>query len=400
MGSMGEMGGMGEGEHGSMDEVRETADSQTMPDMDQSMAMSASILISDGMTPEGRMFGKSYRYLAADVSSSGSLAVDGVDPRRPGTPYQDLRATRITTLDKEKPEREIRLTLDGDMERYVWFLNKKALSETDSILIRGGETVRFIMINRTMMHHPMHLHGHFFRVINGQGDRSPLKHTVDVAPMTTTVIEFAANNVGDWFFHCHLLYHMKSGMARLVHYDGFDPGSEVNTVRSRLYKDSWYFWGQADLLGNMTEGILVVSNTRNIIMFKWEAGWEKVPQIEREGTLTWDYYLNRFASIFAGANYEEVVGEEDTRGILGLRYLLPLNIESFAWVDDEGDSRLGIEKEFALTPRLKLFGELEFDTEDRWEGIGGLSFMVSRGLSILVQHHSEFEWGAGIQVRF
>jgi hypothetical protein len=53
-----------------------------------------------------------------------------------------------------------------------------------------------------------------------------------------------------------------------------------------------------------------------------------------------------------------------------------------------------------LTPRLELFGELEFDTEDRWEGNGGLSFMVSKGLSILVQRHSEFEWGAGIQVRF
>ena len=116
--------------------------------------------------------------------------------------------------------REVRLTLDGDMERYVWFLNNKALSESDDILVREGEVVRFILINRTMMHHPMHLHGHFFRVVNGQGDRSPLKHTVDVAPMSTTVIEFDADERGDWFFHCHLLYHMKNGMARVVHYDG------------------------------------------------------------------------------------------------------------------------------------------------------------------------------------
>jgi CopA family copper-resistance protein len=376
------------------------ADMKAMTSLDQTMAMDLSMPPPGNMTPGGRMFGKSFGYMAADVSSSETVAVDGKDPRRPGTPYGDLKAVRVTSLDEEDPVREIRLTLDGDMERYVWFLNKKPLSETDSILIKRGESVRFIMINRTMMHHPMHLHGHFFRVINGQGDRSPLKHTVDVAPMTTTVIEFSANEVGDWFFHCHLLYHMKSGMARLVHYDGFDPGPGVNSVRSNLYKDSWYFWGNADLLSNMTEGALVASNTRNILMLDWEAGWEEVPHIVREGTFTWNYYLNRFSSVFAGANYEEASDVDETRGILGLRYLLPLNIESFAWVDDEGESRYGIEKEFMLTPRVGLFGELEYDTEERWEGNGGLSFMVSKGLSVLVQRHSEYEWGAGIQVRF
>ena len=372
----------------------------TMDDPIVDNSMTASMAASGGMTPGGRMYGKSFRYLAADVSSSKDLAVDGMDQRRPGTPYQDLKAIRPTALDMQSPVREVRLTLDGDMERYVWFLNKKALSETDSIHIRKGEAVRFIMINRTMMHHPMHLHGHFFRVINGQGDRSPLKHTVDVAPMTTTVIEFAANEVGDWFFHCHLLYHMKAGMARLVHYDGFDPGNEVNAVRSRLYQDPWYFWGHADLLGNMTGGALVASNTRNILMFDWEAGWENVPHIEREGTFTWDYYLNRFATVFAGANFEGAAGEDETREILGLRYLLPLNIESFAWVDDEGENRIGIDKEFMLTPRISLFGEWEYDTQGGHEGNGGLSFMVSKGFSVLVQRHSEYEWGAGIQVRF
>jgi FtsP/CotA-like multicopper oxidase with cupredoxin domain len=77
----------------------------------------------------------------------------------------------------------------------------------------------------SVMHHPMHLHGHFFRVLNAQGEFSPLKHTVEVAPMTTTVIEFAADEFGDWFFHCHLLYHMMSGMARAVHYQEFAPDS-------------------------------------------------------------------------------------------------------------------------------------------------------------------------------
>ena len=180
--------------------------------------------------PMGKRFAKDFRLLAADVSSREDLAVDGMDPRRPWAPYAGLRALELTAFETDKHIREIRLTLDGDMERYVWFVNNKALSESDVIRIRAGEVVRFIMINRTMMHHPMHLHGQFFRVLNGQGDHAPLKHTVNVALMSTTVIEFAANEFGDWFFHCHLLYHMKSGMARVVHYDGYQPDPEVTSL--------------------------------------------------------------------------------------------------------------------------------------------------------------------------
>ncbi|HHO48239.1 MAG TPA: copper oxidase [Desulfobacteraceae bacterium] len=171
--------------------------------------------------PSGRRFGKIFHLLAADASSAKSLAVDGMAPERPGTPYGDLTAVNPTAFGADRPVREIRLTLDGDMERYVWMLNNRVLAESDVIRIRAGEVVRLIMINRTMMHHPMHLHGHFFRVVNGRGDFAPLKHTVDVAPMSTTVIEFNAVEPGDWFFHCHLLYHMESGMARVVHYEDY-----------------------------------------------------------------------------------------------------------------------------------------------------------------------------------
>ena len=87
-----------------------------------------------------------------------------MDSRRPWPPYDQLRATEPTAFSEGKPVREIRLTLDGDMDRFVWFINNKPLAESDVICIRQGEVVRFIMINRTMMHHPMHLHGHFFRV--------------------------------------------------------------------------------------------------------------------------------------------------------------------------------------------------------------------------------------------
>ena len=352
-------------------------------------------------TLNGRRYGREFGLLAADVSAGGNLAMDGMGQSRPWPPYAKLRAVKPTAFSKESPMREIRLTLDGDMERYVWFLNKKPLSESDSIRIRKGEIVRFIMINRTMMHHPMHLHGHFFRVVNGHGSHAPLKHTVDVAPMSTTVIELDANEFGDWFFHCHLLYHMKSGMARMVHYEGYQISPELAAVRPQLYSDPWYVWAQADVLSNMTEGSLTLSNTRNIITAGWEGGWQDVEESEWEGTLTWDRYINRFFTIFAGGN---LLGEGDeldeTRGVLGIRYLLPLNVESSVWVDTDGGARVTLDKEFELTPRLMLFGEVEYDTHDLWEGRVGVSYTVSKQFSLMAHWHSEFMWGGGLQIRF
>ena len=349
----------------------------------------------------GRRYGHAFGLLAADVSAAENLAMDGMDQSRPLPPYAKLRAVKPTAFSKEGPVREIRLTLDGDMERYVWFLNNKPLSESDYIPIHEGEIVRFIMINRTMMHHPMHLHGHFFRVINDHGSHAPLKHTVDVAPMSTTVIEFDADEFGDWFFHCHLLYHMKSGMARMVHYEGYQISPELAAIRPQLYKDPWYVWAQADVLSNMTEGYVTLSNTRNIITARWEVGWQDVEETEWEGTLTLDRYINRFFTIFAGGN---LLGEgnelDETRGVFGIRYLIPLNVESSVWVDTEGGARVTLDKEFVLTPRLMLFGEVEYDTHDLWEGRVGVSYTVSKQFSLMAHWHSEFMWGGGLQIRF
>ncbi|RPI37902.1 MAG: copper oxidase [Nitrospiraceae bacterium] len=339
--------------------------------------------------------------LSEDISSHPDLAMDGMDLRRPWPPYDRLRSTRPTAFAEDRQAREIRLTLDGDMERYVWFMNNKPLSETDSIPIRKGEVVRFILINRTMMHHPMHLHGHFFRVLNNHEDYAPLKHTVNVAPMSTTVIEFDANEFGDWFFHCHLLYHMESGMARLVHYEGYSPDITVSSIRHKLYHDPWYFLGKADVLSNMTEGFLKLSNTRNIVTGQWEAGWQKVDELDWEGILTWDRYINGFFSVFAGADFQGTGDAvDDVRGVLGLRYLLPLNLEMRAWLDTDGGGRVSFEKSFHLTPRLGLYGEAEYDTHDQWEGKTGLSYIVTKNISLLLQWHSEFGWGGGLKVWF
>jgi hypothetical protein len=312
-----------------------------------------------------------------------------------------LRALQSTALDSSKPVREIRLTLDGDMERYVWFLNNKPLSESDDIAIKRGEVVRFIMINRSMMHHPMHLHGHFFRVLNGQGEFSPLKHTVDVAPMTTTVIEFAADEFGDWFFHCHLLYHMMSGMARVVHYQDFTLDPATAAVRPQLYEDPYYLYGSVDTLSQMAQGMLIFSNSRHIFSAEWQAGWQNVDDMEWEVTPTYDYYLNRFSSVFAGADLDGADDQLDKHeGIVGLRYLLPLNITSRVWVDTAGEFQFAAGKHLELTPRLALSYEAEYDTKEHWETRASASYILSKHVSLLGQWHSEFGWGGGLHWEF
>jgi len=378
---------------------------ETMPDMDAGGKMERMSERQDRDEPfesvrDGKRYGERFGLLAADVSSSENLAIDGMDPERPWPPYDKLRALESTVFSPDKPVRTFRLTLDGDMERYVWFLNNKPLSESDYIRIHQNEVVRFIMINRTMMHHPMHLHGHFFRVINRHGDYSPLKHTVNVAPMSTTVIEFLANEIGDWFFHCHLLYHMKSGMARVVHYEDFTLPANLTGLRSELFTDDWYAWGQPTILSNMSLGSIVAFNTRNIFSLNWEAGWQRTNRIEWEIILTWSRYFNRFFTVFAGADLEGLQYDlRPPRGILGFRYLLPLNIESRIWIDSDLGVRFNFGKHLELTPRIMLIGEVQYDTHDHWEGLIGVSYILSKYISLVGNWHSDYGWGAGFQLR-
>jgi FtsP/CotA-like multicopper oxidase with cupredoxin domain len=339
--------------------------------------------------------------LAEDVSSKAPLAADGMSAERPGPPYDKLRALQSTAFDSSKPVREIRLTLDGDMERYVWFLNNKPLSESDDIEIKRGEVVRIIMINRSMMHHPMHLHGHFFRVLNAQGEFSPLKHTVDISPMMTTVIEFAADEFGDWFFHCHLLYHMMSGMARVVHYQDFAPDPATAAVRPQLYDDPFYLYGRVDALSQMAQGELIYANSRHIFSAEWQAGWGRVDDVEWEVVPTYDYYLNRFASVFAGVDLDGADDHLDKHeGIFGLRYLLPLNIMSRVWVDTDAEFQFAVGKHLELTPRISIFGEAEYDTKEHWETRAGIGYLLTRNFSLISQWHSEFGWGGGLCWQF
>jgi FtsP/CotA-like multicopper oxidase with cupredoxin domain len=131
--------------------------------------------------------------------------------------YSDLHAPAPTAL-PPGPMRPFTLALQGNMAKYLWTINGQAYPKTDPLLINRGDRVQIELRNETAMWHPMHLHGHFFRVLQGAKEHAPLKHTVSVAPHETVRIEFTADNPGRWFFHCHNLYHLEAGMARVFEY--------------------------------------------------------------------------------------------------------------------------------------------------------------------------------------
>ena len=129
--------------------------------------------------------------------------------------YADLKAQKPLYAVRE-PTREIELRLTGNMERYFWSINDKKFSEAEPIRLKFGERVRFKFVNETMMTHPMHLHGMWTILDNGSGKWNPIKHVVSIAPGTTVYTETEVDALGKWAFHCHLLYHMDTGMFRTV----------------------------------------------------------------------------------------------------------------------------------------------------------------------------------------
>lgn len=130
--------------------------------------------------------------------------------------YRDLMALERNP-DVRAPSRSLDIHLTGNMERFMWsFDGVKMSDKMEPIPFLEGERVRINLINDSMMGHPIHIHGHFFELVTGHGDHAPRKHTVIVQPGGKVTWDFTADAVGDWAFHCHLLYHMHAGMMRTV----------------------------------------------------------------------------------------------------------------------------------------------------------------------------------------
>lgn len=320
--------------------------------------------------------------------------------------YSMLKAITDTSFDEAHIRNNITLELNGDMEKYNWNINGKAFSQDKYIIIRENEVVRFKFVNNTMMHHPMHLHGHFFRVLNGQGDRSPLFHTVDVAPMKTVEIEFFANEPGIWLLHCHNLFHMKMGMARLVKYekitrpdyliDAEKKWGNKSTKDSDIFVDTQarVFSNHADLEVNFNQDSYTVSVKAELDnydpdTFSAEIEFEKI--------------INKYLAIVGGVEYED----KELYGILGLATTLPLDIETTVSVRSDGTVSISFEKEIAITKRLVLTLEPEvsyFEKEFEYEVESTLMFLVHRNVKVgIFNKYSDedgFSIGAGISISF
>lgn len=129
--------------------------------------------------------------------------------------YADLH-TIGGSLDPREPTREIELHLTGNMERYMWSFNGVPYSEAKPILFHYGERLRIVLINDTMMNHPIHLHGMWSEVETAQAQFQVRKHTVNVRPAQRISYLVNADARGRWAYHCHMLYHMDGGMFRAV----------------------------------------------------------------------------------------------------------------------------------------------------------------------------------------
>ena len=143
-------------------------------------------------------------------------AGEGFPPGRRVLSYADVRAIQPGS-DSRPPSHEITLHLTGNMERFIWGFDGKKFSEARPIELKRGDRVRFVLINDTMMEHPIHLHGLWSELDNGHGEFRPYKHTINVKPGERLSYLVTADEPGRWAFHCHLLYHMETGMFREVH---------------------------------------------------------------------------------------------------------------------------------------------------------------------------------------
>ncbi|CAN5787610.1 hypothetical protein BH11VER1_BH11VER1_37770 [soil metagenome] len=346
-----------------------------------------------------------------------------LDLPRPGSPYRLLKATHNTELPSNLPRRKITMHLTGDMNRYVWSFDGKTIAQDPYVIIKKGEIIELELVNDTMMHHPIHIHGHYFRLLMGQGTRSPLKHTVDVPPMTKRLVEFEANEAKDWMFHCHILYHMMSGMARVFRYEN-DTSTPSHQAMSPMADSTAqavpppmdnsmhhggalgehshemaYAWGAASLQSHMSDGLITLMNPRNDLLLGWEIGWEGVDKTEYEVDALYQRYINPDFQAFIGARLTNDP-EANNRGVIGFNYRLPLILWSNISLDSEGDARFTLAKRFQLTPRLGLFGRAEYDTNTQWEWTTGADYTLTRNTSLITQYHSQYGLGAGLLIRF
>ena len=345
---------------------------------------------------------------------TGHRQLQAAFPQETLLDYTMLKAPQPTTIPADRPVRTIHLYLTGNMFRYVWSINNTVLSNADKIAIKRGETVRFVLHNTTMMSHPMHLHGHYFRVINGQGAYSPLKNTLSVAPMDLVTLEFDANEYKDWFFHCHLLYHLDSGMARIIHYEGDSVRTDNPALLARFIGADRKLFPYAEATVQ-SQGTFLQGGVRNSYWllrqearFDWHGDYETETHLQR--------YLGpkQFVAVYAGLDFRDNsrylnpdvqkrneqgqrLNSKDYRQVVcvGVRYFLPLLVWSDLRLDSGGKLRLQLERDgLPITQRLRADLMVNSDREYTINPY----YIVGKYLALSGSYDSDYGWGAGVKI--
>ena len=332
--------------------------------------------------------------------------------------YGMLKSPTQTTLPKDAPVKELRFELSGNMNRYVWSLDNKVISETDKILIKKGENVRIVLYNGSMMRHPMHLHGHDFRILNEHGDYSPLKNVIDIMPMETDTIEFQANADGDWFFHCHILYHMMAGMGRIFTYENSAPNPLIHDPKMaekmlKMDDRMFHLMTENDFASNGNDGEAMLGNTRWSIGTEWRLGYNDKHGYETEthigryiGKMQWfmpfigfDWRYRKMGMDEQEQNLFGQKNTKDNRSVFsaGMEYTLPMLVKAQVEVYTDGNVRIQFErKDIPLSRRLRM--NLMWNTDKEY--MAGLKYVVARNFGITTHYDSDMGIGFGLNLNY
>lgn len=330
--------------------------------------------------------------------------------------YGMLRSPEKTTL-PAGPLRELKFDLTGNMNRYVWTMDNKTISESDKILIKKGENLRIVLFNNSMMRHPMHLHGHDFRVLNGQGDHAPMKNVIDIMPMERDTIEFAAlESGGDWFFHCHILYHMMSGMGRIFSYENSPANPDLPDPQKALQKffdddREFHPMARVGLESNGSDGEAMFANTRWKLQTLWHLGYHDKHGYEVEtnfgrylGRMQWwfpyvgfDYHYKKVTS--QENNWLGQVSNKNNRKafVAGVQYTLPMLVIADTRIDTDGKFRFQFSREdISITSRLRF----NFMVNSDAEYMVGFRYITTKYFSLSTHYDSDMGFGVGITLNY
>ena len=219
-------------DHSKMPGMGGTSAAPAKPDPMQGMNHGAATAATGAAAMAGMDHGSMNMRDKSKVNFPVGVGVDAIAPMpeegigHPGIGLEDVGHRVLTykdlvsltpNKDTRAPTRLLEIHLTGNMERFMWSMDGEKLSENpEPYRFARNERVRMRLVNDTMMTHPMHLHGHFWEIVNGNPGNQPFKHTVKVPPGRFIDLDLTADAPGDWAFHCHLLYHMHAGMMRVV----------------------------------------------------------------------------------------------------------------------------------------------------------------------------------------